>query len=466
MFAIEVEFLMGRAIASRWGERDRAEWPPDPQRLFSALVATHFELDLGPEAERALRWLEALPPPELKVDCDPDFRLPLSHWVPVNDEAVKVEKNKVDFRHVLERRNRQERWFPAVVPQVPVVVYQWTQADGVEAHRAALARLVQELAYLGHSASPVRACVRDGAVPATLVPAQRGDYALRVPGPGRFDRLQAVHALRAVDESVQPPLGRIQAYAEATVEAHSVFSPDALVLAFEDGPKLSLDSTLPLMQHLRSAILSRVKDPIPEVLSGHDPSGRPSPNPHLALVPLAFVGHRHADGSLKGVALVLPRDAPESARRKLRMAMLTPWQLRLGPLGEISMRLVEDPGAELVSLRFASYARARRVWATVTPVCLDRYPKKNKLTAEQIVAESCMRVGLPRPAEVRLGPVSVVSGVPLARDFRGQGKQANGRMRTHALLRFDEPVRGPLLIGAGRFVGLGVFVPVRMSGAS
>src|SRR5690606_31905591 len=125
VFAIEVEFLMSRAIATQWGQRDRAEWPPHPQRLFSALVAAHFELDMGSAAERALRWLETLPPPEIQVDPEPDYRPPLSHWVPVNDEVAKAEKGRADFRHVLERRNRQERFFPAVIPEDPIVVYQW-----------------------------------------------------------------------------------------------------------------------------------------------------------------------------------------------------------------------------------------------------------------------------------------------------------------------------------------------------
>ncbi len=74
-----------------------------------------------------------------------------------------------------------------------------------------LAILVEGLTYLGHSASPVRACVRDVAVTPTFVPGV-GDIAMRVPGPGRRRRLNAVHELRRTDESVQPPLGRVQTY--------------------------------------------------------------------------------------------------------------------------------------------------------------------------------------------------------------------------------------------------------------
>ena len=74
MLAIEVEYLMGRAVASSHSERDAVEWPPHPQRLFSAMVAAHFELECGAAGEAALRWFESLPSPHLCVDLDPGKR--------------------------------------------------------------------------------------------------------------------------------------------------------------------------------------------------------------------------------------------------------------------------------------------------------------------------------------------------------------------------------------------------------
>jgi CRISPR-associated protein Csb2 len=35
------------------------------------------------------------------------------------------------------------------------------------------------------------------------------------------------------------------------------------------------------------------------------------------------------------------------------------------------------------------------------------------------------------------------------------------RVQVHVRLAFDRPVRGPVLLGAGRFRGLGLFRPVR-----
>ena len=39
MFALGVEFLMRRAIMTRFDNREEPEWPPHPDRVFMALVA-------------------------------------------------------------------------------------------------------------------------------------------------------------------------------------------------------------------------------------------------------------------------------------------------------------------------------------------------------------------------------------------------------------------------------------------
>lgn len=464
MLTIEVEFLMGRATISQWEDRTQSEWPPHPQRLFSALVAAHGELDGGEDLERALKWLERLPAPEIKADLLPSFRMSPSYFVPVNDEAVKVERGRSDFRHVLERRNRQERFFPAVVPSDPVVAFQWPIAPGLDEHRGGLKVLVENMTYLGHSSSPVRACLRECAVSPTLCPDEAGRFSLRVPGPGRLDRLVSVHTLRQEDESVQPPLGRFQPYERPDTVTSSVFSRDAIVLAFGSGPRLALDSALPLMQHIRNAVLSKLGSS-PEILSGHDEAGNMSTRPHMAIVPLGFVNSRHADGSLKGVAFVLPSDADQAIRRRLRAALTQGWQLHLGPLGSIAVTQADPENrAGLESLVFSRYTSASDTWASVTPIVLDRYPKSRGPTAAEIIAASSERIGLPNPLEVVTSAVSAIRGAPRAGDFHGRSKQVDNRLRQHAVIRFDRVVRGPIILGAGRFFGLGLFMPLRMSG--
>lgn len=462
MLAIEVEFLMGRATISQWENRTHVEWPPHPQRLFSALVAAHADLDGGRSHENALRWLESLPPPEIKADVSPSLRTSSSCFVPVNDEVIKAGKDRSDFRHVLDRRNRQERFFPTAVPDDPVVVFQWRVAPDLEQHRAALKTLVENMTYLGHSSSPIRACLRNEAVSPTLCPVDEGSISLRVPGPGRLDRLVSIHALREKDETVQPPPGRYQFYERPEGVTSSIFSRESIVVALK-GPRLGLDSTLPLTQHMRNAVLVKLGSSA-EILSGHDESGRMSRKPHLSIVPLGFVGSKHADGSLKGFAFVLPSGTDDQTRRRLRAALTQTWPLHLGPLGSAAVTYIHQAShGELRSLDFTRYTAVSRTWASITPVILDRYPKAKGPTITDIIAAACERIGLPAPVEVRTGAVSAIAGAPRASEFHGRSKQVDNRMRQHVVIRFSCAVRGPVILGAGRFFGLGLLMPLRIA---
>ena len=108
MLALEVEYLTGRSVASMPNDRDQAEWPPHPGRLFMALVAAHMERDPGDSAERAaLLWLEGLSPPEISA-ADADPRDVLEVFVPVNDNfgPDKVPKGGFSAGVVAEKVRR------------------------------------------------------------------------------------------------------------------------------------------------------------------------------------------------------------------------------------------------------------------------------------------------------------------------------------------------------------------------
>ena len=78
-----------------------------------------------------------------------------------------------------------------------------------------------------------------------------------------------------------------------------------------------------------------------------------------------------------------------------------------------------------------------------------------------MISSGCERIGLPRPREVVVTPVSTHPGAPPAYAFpRMRRKDGSERRHAHAILVFGEPVRGPMLIGAGRFRGYGFFRPM------
>lgn len=276
--------------------------------------------------------------------------------------------------------------------------------------------------------------------------------------------------------SLRPEPTHWQPYVPATPKPEpdtpaGVFDSQLIVFAIS-GKRLSLPATLKLTVALRGLLLKACPlSPQPEWFSGHRPDGRPGIAPHLALLPLPFVDAEHADGRVMGLALALPRGLDPAEAGECLNAFLIDEQtgqplihrLFAGRWFDcsIEMDLREQPPK---NLNTATWTRASRVWASVTPVVLDRHfdGKDRWKQAAEVVKDACVRSGLPRPTEVMLHPVSRVRGVPHAREFPSLIRKSDGgrRYHCHAVLVFEHPVGGPVLIGAGRFRGYGLHRPM------
>ena len=78
-----------------------------------------------------------------------------------------------------------------------------------------------------------------------------------------------------------------------------------------------------------------------------------------------------------------------------------------------------------------------------------------------MIRECCSRIGLRAPREVVVTAVSAHLGAPPAHELpRLRRKDGSRRRHSHAILIFDEPVCGPMLLGAGRYRGYGVCRPI------
>ena len=279
---------------------------------------------------------------------------------------------------------------------------------------------------------------------------------------------------------MRPVPGRWQGYGrppeDSTPEVPgSVFDSRLLVLGIS-GKRVSLPATLKLTTALRGLLMKACPEqPPPEWFSGHRPDGTPTSEPHLASAPLPFVGAEHADGRIMGLALVLPAELDAQEAGGCLHPILhdretgLPREHRLfgGQWFECRLQL-ETRERPPTNLDGRTWTRPSRVWATVTPVVLNRhFDGKNKWErAVESVKDMCEHIGLPRPREVLLHPVSRVEGVPTAREFpRLVRKRDGGRCsHNHAVIVFDEPVRGPVLVGAGRFRGYGWCRPMNERG--
>lgn len=503
MLILEVEFLTGVCVSASPYERDEPEWPPHPDRLFQALVAAWGRNEEPREDERAaLEWLEGLDSDTFVVSA------PYAHprdvvavHVPANDlatperqpawakaltsgrklshkEAKRATKVRDrDLSVVPEMRTaRNPRFFPATIPAAerPVVRYIWQRAEGLDQHRAALTRLAREVTYLGHSHTLVRvALVEDYNRDWDDAWIHGGPSTLRVPHPGRLKDLT-----QSYKEGVRPrPSLVLRQFTPRPGQEtpHTWFDPGAIILRGDEGDFVPAADAFPLVaKRLRDALLKTAEQErlrIPVLLSGHNPDGSPAETPHLAIVPLADVGWAYSQGGLMGIALVWPRDTASDERRSALRAVAgfvkRGAELRFGQLG--TWRLILDADPALQSLRFERYTRCSCRWATVLPAVLDRYPKsKSGANLAAIMEQACMNIGLAREAvdglQVEAYTFSAVRGAPSVHEVKNQiAKDSPYRNRPmrHLVLTFKRPVQGPLILGAGRYRGLGLCLPLR-----
>ena len=241
------------------------------------------------------------------------------------------------------------------------------------------------------------------------------------------------------------------------------------------GRLASLRTTLRLTAALRGLLLRECPEqPPPEWFSGHTPDGRPTKHPHMALAPLPLLDSEHRDGRIMGFAVILPnrlraRDIEhyvEPIFRDPYTRSVRAHRLFAGRWGDCKVRLESrsDPPWTLNPQAWTGGNDGSPVWASVTPVVLNRHfdgPDRWARAAESLKS-ACNHIGLPRPRDIRLHRKPVVGGIPAADRFTQTRRKADrGRSeQRHALLTFDEPIRGPVLLGAGRFRGYGLFSPL------
>jgi CRISPR-associated protein Csb2 len=503
MIAIGLRFLLGRIVATHPADRERAEWPLHPDRVFMALVAAWGTSDRMSEESESLRWLESLGAPEIiasqeieDTQSEVTRREVVTCYVPVNDTELSTRSsNKAPSDAQIaaglgllpEKRLRQARHFPTITPKNECMLLRWPKAEA-NGHAEALARLCRKVTYIGHSSSPVQCwLVTDTAnlPPATLIPTPNhiGGLRLRVTSKGRLDELMARFAA-----GLRPSPSQWAAYApprpmESNLpQFKTCFDPRLLILRQTSGPRFGLASTLLLTRTLRDTIMSRYteihKTPVPEWISGHALGGQRSEMDHLAFVPLPHVGFEHADGHLLGLALVVPRNVQDkevdSAFRGILFSVnecAEPIEIRLtlGKVGSLALELDNRPKRPVALQSEIWTAEMEKVsarrWATVTPIAFDRHPKSRDPwdEIEQAIRSATSRIGVGDAlTSVTLSPVSLFMGSPTNRGFPNLQRKSGGNIHhTHAILTFRESIIGPLLLGAGRYRGYGLCRPLR-----
>lgn len=465
--AVDIELLSGRYDAAGAGDRDSIEWPPHPARVFCALVAGAR----SPEDQEALRWLERLEPPVVWASPTALSSARRSYVVTNKIEA------KGGSQFYLARSNALRQRM-ACLPQSTSVRLSWAGPEASAATVECLDGIARRVPYLGRSTgiATVRCRATDddeppgvGAVP--FIPALdgRGPHLLRVPFPGYLDELVAQHeADRPAWEVSRAVTYRIEGAQSSSVDdvktVSSVYS-DVIVLGFV-GVRPEGRLAPRFTQALRRAVMSRTADPLPDALHGHGAPGRP----HVAFLALPDSGHLHADGHLLGMAVAVP-DLPVEDRRRIVRGVLgssgrsadiagdAAWTFPLEVAGIGRVDLEYRPGlVRPWGARPERWRQGSTRWVSVTPVVLDRFPKRGNFAGE--VVRCCLSLGLPEPEVVEVSDAPLATGGIRLRP-RDLPDHLQGKLFRHVTLSFDRPVAGPVMLGAGRYLGIGLLAPGR-----
>ncbi|WP_420638966.1 type I-G CRISPR-associated protein Csb2 [Candidatus Poriferisocius sp.] len=545
MLAVEVNFLTGRYFATAYNDRQAGEWPLHPARFFSSLAANWAEGGKD-EAERSvLEWLEALPPPGI-VASDAVPRRVVSFFVPVNDARIisgsvyegrarkiedlattledqleeslgeltrPIERTRDKFheaqdvedlvsavgrmserssdaalRVLPEYRGKQERYFPSVTPSEARTILVWKNVTISKESHSILDNLVSRVTRIGHSSSLVSCRIVNG-VSEPNYRAGSGTHTLRCTGPGQLVELEKRHLQHQGISPRALPFVAVR-YSESTLDdgtgiphVSADTKGDWIVFECVQGSRrLPSTRAVDIATTMRAAIMSHTEDPIPEGLSGHQSNGDPTRMPHVAFLPLPYVGFEHADGRVMGIAVSLPLALPDDSRQAVLRAM-GHWEaetesdltLRMGRGGHLQVRRCIGP-IDLVTIRPGQWHKPARRWLSATPIALPTHPgllnrgsvnarAKAWERAENAVVTSCRHVGLPEPTHVDLSFQSALRGGRPSSEFptfeqRDRDGRPAPRRLLHAAITFDRPIAGPLMLGAGRFLGLGLMRPI------
>jgi CRISPR-associated protein Csb2 len=469
--SISIELLSGSYDAAEVGDREHAEWPPHPARLFCALVGA-----ARGEADRAaLRWLEAQSPPSV-VAAGRVQESRRAAYVVLNKSA---QKGGSQFH---PGRTNGLRVRTSALPAHPRVAMIW-QGEPDVGVVAALEAMARRVPYLGRSTgiALVAASVTSDQWPDEMLGDDQDTFepcdllsrevSLRVPYPGFLDELDAqfiadrpawevsrYRGYRRRPRSSEPTSRAAGNRADPDRLTPSAYS-DVVVFRF-NGLRPQATLTVRLTEAFRSTVLKAAGRDAPDVLHGHGADGRP----HVAFLALPDVGGVHSDGLLLGMAIAVP-ELPAGERKAVLRAVLGlrradlegAVELRVPGIGGVA--LTYEPG--LVRPRGASpqrWRRGSRRWVSATPMILDRFPKRpDQLEAE--VRAGFRMVGLPEPIDLDISSVPLMSGAARLRP-QDLPAHAKGRLFRHVAATFERRVAGPVLVGAGRYLGVGLLAPV------
>jgi len=490
----------------------RAEWPPSPARLFQALVAAACKGPVLAEADKdALEWLEELAPPAIAAPASHPGQT-FSHFMPNNDLDAKGG----DPHRIGEVRSATKRYRPRIFdPQTPVL-YVWSfESEDTFANR--ICEIAEQLYQLGRGvdmAWAVGEVVDEFEVESRLAtypgsvyrPAPNGTGdTLPCPNPSSLHSLIVRYAAtkeRFKDQLIpaptkkapsrkkvigqtfaQPPkphFGQIAYASPATRLLYELRNGSqsagfhvwplrgagALIKTIRDDCadrlETSLKSQFPDMARAVKLVFGLCRD-----ATEADKASR------IRIIPLPSIGHPHADRGIRRILVEIPPNCPIRVQDiDWAFASFCKFDTSTGEIEWMLTKAEEQTMLDHYAIG-SSEKPSFRIWHTVTPMALpiERPHGRNsgmqrasiEAHATNAVAQALRHAGVvQKPESIRVQREPFDAKGALAQDF-ATDTRFDARRLWHVELVFAQPIRGPLLAGNGRYLGLGLMTPVEQT---
>lgn len=501
VFLISIRFHDGRYHGA-------GDWPPSPARLFQALVAAAAMPGLDDAKRSALAWLEHLPAPTIAAPAAHSGQN-VNLFVPNND----LDAKSGDIRRIAEIRSATKRIRPRLFDATLPLLYLW-RFDGDESRAKCICDIANGLYQLGRGVDmawavgelvdETRAEEQMSDHPGAIYrPSQGGQgLALDCPDDGSLASLETRHKANAQrftringkTQFANAPKPRFRAVTYNSPATRVLFELRRTTAPGAPFAPWPLKSAAALVQTLRDGAEKQLakhfngSGVVEKVLIGRDATEADKAL-RIRIIPLPSIGHVHADPGIRRVLVEVPPDCPiraDDIAWAFSGLTIAAHGINAGT-GEVTSddywveQLVSASDESMLAHYGVTEERAARLWRSVTPLALPEDAKRRRIDPAKVCEEA--KGGNERADEQQRACHAViqalrhaglrekVAGLRVQREpFYAKGVRAetfaagtrfSKHQLWHAEIEFAEAVSGPLLLGNGRYGGLGLMAPVQ-----
>jgi|GEM_PF-1552226 len=485
---------------------EECDWPPSPGRVFQALINAAFAgvpaamHDTMHSAEQALEWLERQAPPVVVArDALPEYRrIRLQTALPLNNKQDSdLLKSGLQLAPMRRISGYDLNGDDVLVLEI---CYLWQLQYDNNPPLDTLDELASRVSYFGRAEDRVemefRVVERLPDIPvehSRWLPSLRNSgLRLGVPRPNSLKELRHRHELLVPARTRKP--NALSCLALQAYQLHDQICfpqpvQECIVNLVSYGGDLDgvVQAFDPLAANkyrawLRAAIIRVAREKIHwadpalalELIAGHLTDSEASKVPHLAIIPVPSLHQNgQADGQVRRFALL------GYASREHAGKAASIYQTLFRSLEECSLIHDGEPAGLFARVCDAdkdktwwSYKTTSVVWSTSIPIAFsttkfdvskaltgNEKHQKRQVELVKLVRRALRIQGI--PASIADDCSIQVSATPfLPKTHRAEKYSATGKsFRIHARLTFPCPVEGPVILGDGRYSGMGLFFP-------